>query len=129
MKRCIILPHNKYSINSYLLVFVNNANFCNIIVSVVNVDHVVVFYIDLSLISSLHIISIESSSISESTSDQIKTEHVQVTTSETESKLLNNLEMFVLYKFLISYLQYNIINQIYYLLIITIKLTIDLLIY
>ena len=95
LEGCIILPHNKYLINSHLLVFVNNANFCNIIISVVNVDHVVVFYIDLSLTSSLHIISIESSSISESTSDQIKTEHVQVTTSETKSKLLNNLEVLV----------------------------------
>ena len=66
------------------------------------------FYIDLSLTSSLHIISIESSSISESTSDQIKTEQVQVTTSETESKLLNNLEMFVLYKVLILSSQYTI---------------------
>ena len=53
------------------------------------------FYIDLSLTSSLHIISIESSPISESTSDQIKTEHVQVTTSGTKGKLPNNLEMLV----------------------------------
>ena len=85
LKGCIILPHNKYLINTHLLVF-NNANFCNIIVSVVNVNHVVVFYIDLSLTISLHIISIGLSSISESTSDQIKTEHVQVTTSETKGK-------------------------------------------
>ena len=100
MRRRITLPHNKYSINSYLLVFVNNGNFCNIIVSVVNTGHDVVFYIDISLTSSLHIISIESSSTSDET--------VQDTTSETKSKLLNNLEMFVLYKFL----QYTITNQI-----------------
>ena len=34
---CIILPQIKYLINSYLLVFVNNTYFCNIIVSIVNV--------------------------------------------------------------------------------------------
>ena len=50
-----------------------------------------VLYTLLSLTVSLHITSIESSPISESTSDQIKTEeHVQVTSSETKSKLTKN---------------------------------------
>ena len=46
-----------------------------------------VLYTLLSLTISSHIISVESSPISESTSDQIKTEHVQDTSSETKSKL------------------------------------------